>query len=184
MTVNCYISAINFRCRSMGHPGFSQNFIVQKMLEGLTRLNKPGDTRLPIIEELLCRIIDELPNVCSSTYETNLFSSASSLAFYRFLRIGELVLSKNWQAHQVIAIHSIIFVPQGDNEISRLLVPFSKTDQCGHGSVIEIVETMSKICPVFFLKKILKAKTKRTRSHILSFWGDPRNKIPAFTCSS
>ena len=154
-TVNCYLSAINFRCKSMGHPGFSQNFIVQKMLEGLKRLNKPGDTRLPITEELLFRIIDKLPNICSSTFETHLFSSAFSLAYYGFFRVGELVLSKKWQAHQVVAIHNVTFAPQGGKEIIRIIVPFSKTDQYGQGATIEIAETGSKICPVFLLKNYL-----------------------------
>ena len=88
-TVNCYLSAINFRCKYNQHAGFSQNFIVQKMLDGLKRLKKSSDTRLPITEDLLCRIVDNLPNVCSSKYEADMFSSAFSLAFHGFLRVGE-----------------------------------------------------------------------------------------------
>ena len=83
-TVSCYLSAINFRCKSMEHSGFSKNFLVQKMVEGLKRINKSKDTRLPITKEILIRIIDKLPNVCSSKFEASLFSSAFSLAYHVF----------------------------------------------------------------------------------------------------
>jgi hypothetical protein len=102
-TVNCYLSAINFQCKSLQQSDFSQNILVQKML-GFQRLKQPSDTRLPITEELLDRIIRNLPNVCTSFYEADLFSSAFSVAFHSLLRVGEIILSKSCQKHQVIGI--------------------------------------------------------------------------------
>ena len=74
------------------------------MLEGFQRLKQPSDSKLPITEELLDRIIRNLPNVCTSFYEADLFSSAFSVAFHGLLRVGEIVLRKSWQKHQVIGI--------------------------------------------------------------------------------
>jgi hypothetical protein len=149
------LSAINFQCKSLQQSDFSQSFLVQKMLEGLKRLKKPSDSRLPITEELLDRIICNLPNVCTSFYEADLFSSAFSVAFHGLLRVGEIVLSKSWQKHQVIVIEHVRFdVASNKQEIVRITIPFSKTDQYGYGATVEIKENKSSICPVYLLKKI------------------------------
>ena len=93
-TVNCYVSAINFKSKLQASSQFLKKFLVQKMLEGLKRSKKSKDTRLPISEKLLLRIINRLEAICSSKYEADLFASAFSLAFYGLLRVGEIVLNK------------------------------------------------------------------------------------------
>ena len=60
------------------------------MLEGVRRKSpKLSDIRAPVILEILHKIIRSLPSGCSS-YESCLFASAFSLAFFALLRIGEL----------------------------------------------------------------------------------------------
>ena len=115
-TVTTYLSAINYRCKSCSFEDFSENVLVRKMIEGMRRLNKQNDTRLPISQGLLLKLINALPYICSSIFEATLFSSAFSLAFHGFLRVGELVLSKRRQAHQVINIKDISIANENDVE--------------------------------------------------------------------
>ena len=173
-TVNCYLSAINFQCKSLQQSDFSQNFLVPKMLEGLKRLKNPSDSRLPITEELLDRIIRNLPNVCTSFYETDLFSSAFSVAFHGLLRVGETVLSKSWQKHQVIGIEHLSFdVASNRQEIVRITIPFSKTDQYGYGATVEIKESKSSICPVYLLNKYTSQRIKLNGPLFCHYSGKP-----------
>ncbi|CAG2186288.1 unnamed protein product [Mytilus edulis] len=64
------------------------------MIEGLRRKNpqKP-DVRTPISFDLLKRLIHSLRSVCNSQYETILFSSAFSLAYFAMLRVSELAIN-------------------------------------------------------------------------------------------
>jgi hypothetical protein len=168
------LSAINFQCKSLQQSDFSQSFLVQKMLEGLKRLKKPSDSRLPITEELLDRIICNLPNVCTSFYEADLFSSAFSVAFHGLLRVGEIVLSKSWQKHQVIGIEHVRFgVASNRQEIVRITIPFSKTDQYGYAATVEIKENKSSICPVYLLKKYMSQRTKLNGPLFCHYSGKP-----------
>ena len=172
-TINCYLSAINFRCNALQHSDFSQNFLVRKMLEGLKRLNKPKDTRMPITEDLLLRIVNNLPNICVSLYEANLFSTAFSIAFHGFFRVGEIVLSKRWQAHQIVGIEHVKFHSRDNTEFIKIVIPYSKTDQYGQGVTIKIDETKNKVCPVQLLKTFLAQRPSTKGPLFCHFSGKP-----------
>lgn len=172
-TVNCYISAINFKCKLQSSQQFSQNFLVQKMLEGLKRSKKSKDARLPISEKLLFRIINNLKFICCSKYEADLFASAFSVAFYGLLRVGELVLNKTWQAHQVIGIENISLKYDGETEVAEICLPFSKTDQYGIGTTIKIVQTNSSCCPLKLLKEYLHQRPCIKGQLYIHFGGRP-----------
>lgn len=130
------------------------------MLEGIKRSKNSSDSRLPITGKLLCQIINILPHVCFSEYEASLFSSAFSLAYHGFLRVGELVLSKKWQSHQVIGVENICFFTENNQDIIKLYLPFSKTDQLGQGCQIKITETKEITCPVYLLRQYLLQRPK------------------------
>ena len=168
-----YLSAINYRCKSCSFEGFSENFLVKKMIEGMRRLNKQKDTRLPISQGLLLKLINVLPYICSSIFEATLFSSAFSLAFHGFLRVGELVLSKRWQAHQVINIKDISIANSNDVEKIELRIAFSKTDQHGHGSNIQIMQDRTATCAVVLLKKYLGLRQNHPGPLYCHFDGSP-----------
>lgn len=71
----------------------TNSFIIKKMLLGMQRLHKRVDSRRPITIDLLVHIFDALQYTCSSVYETALFSSCFSLAFFAFSRVGEFAVS-------------------------------------------------------------------------------------------
>lgn len=172
-TVNCYVSAINFKSKLQAGSQFSQNFLVQKMLEGLKRSKKSQDSRLPISEKLLFRIINKLEAICCSKYEAHLFASAFSLAFYGLLRVGEVVLNKAWQAHQVIGPNNILLKNEGGKEVAELRLPFTKTDQYGVGARVKILQTNTNYCPIRLLKLYLQQRPNTGGQLYCHFGGNP-----------
>ncbi|CAG2223357.1 unnamed protein product [Mytilus edulis] len=159
-TVSCYVTAIGFRCKVLQSQfmDYSQNFIIRKMLEGLKRSKFSKDKRLPITSELLTRIIEKLPLVCYSAYESLLFAAAFSVAFHGFLRVGELVYTKLGQAQNIISIHGTQILWGAKGEFIRLHLTHSKGDQTGKGISIDIRKTDSTVCPILLLKRYLRRK--------------------------
>ncbi|XP_076114389.1 uncharacterized protein LOC143082555 [Mytilus galloprovincialis] len=159
-TVSCYVTAIGFRCKVLQSQfmDYSQNFIIRKMLEGLKRSKFSKDKRLPITSELLTRIIEKLPSVCYSAYESLLFAAAFSVAFHGFLRVGELVYTKLGQAQNIISIHGTQILWGAKGEFIRLHLTHSKGDQTGKGISIDIRKTDSTVCPILLLKRYLRVR--------------------------
>ena len=109
----------------------------------MQRLKKQKDTRLPISQDLFLKLINVLPYICSSIFEATLFSSAFSLAFHGFLRVG------------VIHIKDISIANANDVDKICLRIAFSKTDQHGHDSNIQIIQDRTSTCAVVLLKKYI-----------------------------
>jgi hypothetical protein len=60
-----------------GHTDNTKSFLVTKILEGSKRKNSPkADFRLPVSMNLLKRLIQSLPFVYTSVYESTMFASA------------------------------------------------------------------------------------------------------------
>ena len=94
-TVKTYISGIGFYLKIQGFLDLTSSFIIQKMLRGMLRLDRRFDCRRPITLDILIRLLSALGTVCSSLYEVKLFRAAFSVAFFAFLRIGEMAVYNN-----------------------------------------------------------------------------------------
>lgn len=82
-TVNTYISALGYCHILMGLSDPSKVFYVSQMLKGL-------DSRLPITLPILNRLVPAASSLEGSAYQIIQFQAMCSLAFYAFLRIGEI----------------------------------------------------------------------------------------------
>lgn len=63
-------------------------------MKGYTRTNGSADSRRPITLELLNSLVNCLPYICFSEFETYLFRSVFIIIFFAALRIIELVARK------------------------------------------------------------------------------------------
>lgn len=86
-----------------------------------------ADSRLPITERILGRIVGALCNICSTTYESKLFTATYTLAFFAFLTVGEIVLTKGNDSHSILGIN----VVRLENNQLTVTINSSKTDQFG-----------------------------------------------------
>lgn len=123
-TVNCHIAAITYINKLNNFVDNTQCFIVRSLLEGMNKSQCRKDTRLPITSELLNKIVGSLKFVCSSLYESKLFTAAFMLAFYALLRVSEITLHES----DVCLTNSQLCIN----------IRHSKTDQLNRGFLIKI----------------------------------------------
>lgn len=84
-----------------------QKTIVSKLLEGIKRIKKSVDSRLPITLSLRTKIVQILPAICYKSYEIRLFRAVYLLAFHGFLRIEEFSLSVSNSVHSIIQVSDL-----------------------------------------------------------------------------
>ena len=152
-TVRSYLSGISFHIKIEGHVDVTQNFIIKKMLSGFDKLHKYCDTRKPITEDILLKLLPALKYVCSSTYECNLFQAAFSLAFYAFLRVGEITITPTCNDRNTIKCSDIFINEKG---VLFIKINFSKTDQMGRSTTLVINPSKNVIAnPLKYLTNYL-----------------------------
>lgn len=157
-TAKTYLSGINHKIKLNNWNDHSNSFILEKMLKGMQRIGKTIDSRKPITIDVLKQILPVLRNVCNSFYEQKLFSAAFSLAFFGFMRIGEIAYS-NKAADHVLQISDISF----NDSYSEVfvVVKSSKTDQTGHSTTLILSQNENdQICAVHNLKAFIQLRPK------------------------
>lgn len=143
-TIRCYISGISFVLKINDFEDVTQRFVISKLLDGAKRLQgKKLDTRLPITRPLLIDIVRVLPQACNSTFEVKLFTAAFSIAFFGFMRIGEIAV-KNGNSNHTILFENIKLM----EKTVEIYLASSKNDQFGKGITISITRQSGVICPV------------------------------------
>lgn len=171
-SVKCYIAGLNFYSKLQNYGDIANNFVVRKMLEGMKRVKSRGmDTRLPITLDLLRKILVILPKICSSNYESILFTTAFVTAFFAFLRVGEVTVSNsNSLPNHTIMIKDVIASPSN----VQLYIASSKTDQFATGINMLISEQLDEmVCPVRNLRKFLGIRPHIEGPLFCHFGGNP-----------
>lgn len=97
-TIKSAMSALNYVNRLQGGPDMSSDFWLQKMSVGITKLSPSQDSRMPITEFILERL---------------LFSAMFVLAFRAFLRVGEMTVSSTSVPNQNLLQLSDISIDSG-----------------------------------------------------------------------
>ncbi|KAJ8307741.1 hypothetical protein KUTeg_014712 [Tegillarca granosa] len=130
--------------------------LINKLLEGLRRSGKSKDTRAPITLPILTQLPRALVCICFSSYEAKLFHAAFTLAFFGFLRVGEIALSNcKSNSSTVLSISDISI----QNSMLKVKIRFSKTDQFGKTTTLYIDSVPSSVvCPVNAMKAYLSVR--------------------------
>ena len=154
-TAGLYIAAVSFQNKVQGLTDTTKHFLVSKMLEGFRRVSKNKRTRRPITLPVLEGILAKVSAVCRDEYEAALFKAAYTLAFFGFMRVGEITTPKKGTADssKVLGIGDIRLVNQ--NKALVVTIRYSKTDQYGAGETIKIMSTHSGDCPVLAMNRFL-----------------------------
>lgn len=158
-TIRTYISGLSYRHKIHGLSDATKSFIVTKLLEGVTRSSQHRDTRAPITFNILVQIIQALDHVCESSYEVFLFRAAFSLAFYGFLRVGELT-SKSLKSldPRPLRLGDIDIETRSGHKQVKMTIRQSKTDQVGQSTTLYLLGTGGPTCPVTSLSKFLAVR--------------------------
>ncbi|KAK3097178.1 hypothetical protein FSP39_007163 [Pinctada imbricata] len=165
-TARSYVAAISYYCKLHVQTDPTNKFVVSKLLEGMRRLNKTRDKRLPITATLLHDLMSNLTPVCSSAFEAAMFRAAFSVAFHAFLRIGELTNTKT-----TVSLHIDDVQMKSHRVILRIAQ--SKTDQYGKGTKIMLNATCKSTCPVLSMKSYLQLRPNFPGAAFCHFDGRP-----------
>ena len=155
-TAKTYISAIGFKMKISNFSDTTESFLVKKLLTGMTKKYKTTDVRKPITVKVLSEMLKILPNICLSYYEANLFAAIFSLAFFAFLRIGEIV--ESGKAYHVVQRKDISL--NNTNKSIKITLNTSKTDQFGKGTNLIVTNNSDDISVHSILKNYLALRPK------------------------
>lgn len=89
-SVTSTLSALNYINKLTGSPDLYQNFCLSRLLKGMKSVNPSKDTRLPITPEILTKLCEAVSKIFNDGYQKSLLRAMFLLAFYGFLRIGEI----------------------------------------------------------------------------------------------
>ena len=125
-TVNTYVSALGYYHRLAGLQDPTKTFYITEMLKGYGRINRTLDSRLPITLPILVRIMQVSPTVCASQYQSYMFQAMCSMAFFGFLGIGEITVTKPQSIHSNLLYLSHVTRQFGSKgEVVSLVVTFT-----------------------------------------------------------
>ena len=122
------------------------------MIEGCKRQSPGKDTRLPITHNILKVLLHNLNFTCKTPYESVLYQTAFSLAYYALLRVGEFAAPSAYDTDRQIALTDI----QISKYAIKVTIRFSKTDQKGKSAVLTIpAQADPSTCPLTLMKRYL-----------------------------
>ncbi len=174
-TIVSHISALAFVHKLNGWYDPNDCFVIQKLKEGCRRHNTSPDSRLPITVSILDNLIQKLPVICNSSYEVTLFKASYLLAFFGFLRVGEITsANRKIMSNRSLAVEDVSFA--GDcRKYLDVTIRFSKTDQRGQTTKLRIESnpTSSHLCPVKAMSDFLVIRPKCEGQLFVHFGGDP-----------
>lgn len=111
-TLITHMSAVAFihKINNMKDP--TASFLIQKCLQGVKNLRPSQDARLPITIPILRKLVSSIGTIGSTRWEKLMFKSMFLLAFYAFLRVGEMTASKGDGKH-TLQIDNLSLVGNG-----------------------------------------------------------------------
>lgn len=170
-TARLYVAGLGYYCKLKGVQDTTQNFVVKKMLLGMERVKKEKDSRLPITPKILEQVLEQLPFVCSTSYEACMFKALYSMAYFGVFRVGELVADSVKYHRHALLFDDVKFT--GQNAEISIHLRHSKADQSGQGITIGIPSISSKLCPVKKLKQYLKIRPVSNKLLFCHYDGTP-----------
>ena len=106
-SITSSLSAISYvhKLHQIADP--TANLVVQKLLQGASRLRPSIDVRAPVTKSILHSLVRSTSAVTNCFFASTLLSSMYLLAFHAFLRIGEIVVTSASKIDTVLQIHQI-----------------------------------------------------------------------------
>ena len=154
-TVSTYTCAVGYLHKLNGFDGPTTNFLVQKAVRGIHRRAQPQDTRLPISYTILGRLTQAFCFCSTVRYRTVMFRSMFLLAFFAFLRIGEITISneKSDSVPNILTFQQLHF-GQGGRSVTILFRHYKHSS--GRPAVVKLLPQNQAItCPVAALNEYL-----------------------------
>ena len=149
-------------CHKLGNltdPGNS--FLVEKLLTAALKTKTTKDCRLPITKQILGTMLGHLSQVINKSYDNIIYRATFLLAFYAFLRIGEITISSvSADALKLVQIGDITMLgdSKGNYKAMKLCIRNWKSQIPGVPFTLTILAQPSRACPVLAIKNYLRIR--------------------------
>ena len=160
-TIKNYLSAIKHYHSSHGYALDLSAFLrLQLILRGIKRSQGVNSKiRRPITLHIL-NLFYHLLNVKFTTNKDSIMVwAAMTLAFFGFLRIGELTCDSNFNPECHLTISDLVFMPKSSPIYMLVRLKVSKTDPFRKGQTVVIGRANSKLCPISAMLAYIESRT-------------------------
>ena len=106
-TVSSYVSALGYSHKFLGLADPTKAFFIIQILKGYGKIGSRLDSRLPITLPVLNRILESSAQLTITHYQSLQFRAMCSIAFFAFLRIGEITYNSSKDAHVPLQVHQL-----------------------------------------------------------------------------
>ena len=157
-SIKNYLAAVrHFHIRYGFKLNFQKMLRLQLVLRGIKR--SQGDqirVRLPITIHHLQLFYMMLAMPTTTNYDSLMLWAAMTLAFFGFLRLGELTCNSKFNSDIHLTPEDVVFSPGPQPSTSMFIrIKESKTDPFRVGHTITVGATNTFLCPVFAMKQYL-----------------------------
>ena len=122
---------------------------ILEMMKGYAKMGTTLDARLPITLPILLRIVQASVTICNSHYEITMFKAMCSLAFFAFLRIGEITACHGAQDENILQVSQVEKITGPNRQVSALQITFYNFKHQYNKSPFSIVVSrQASLCPV------------------------------------
>jgi len=109
-TIATYVSAISFFHKVGDLPDPTNKFVIRKMLRGSTVMSPSSDSRLPILPPLLMELVKATLLLNGESYNGVMLAAMFLLAFFAFLRVGEITTHSVTESRNVLHFDDISLI--------------------------------------------------------------------------
>ena len=179
-TVNTYISALSYSHKLLGLPDPTRVFYIIQMLKGYGKTGSQLDSRLPITLPILQSLLEVAPRTKGSSYQICQFKAMCSLAFFAFLRMGEITTSKN-KSCQPLQLHQLAYVCDSGNPVAAMKLTFHDfKHHYNQRPFTLIINRQQTCCPIKLLLDYLALRGRQVGAIFVTQTGAPVTR-DAFT---
>lgn len=153
-TITSYLSAVSYIHKLNNFRDPCSSFLIQKLLLSARKLRPSQDVRIPITRKILHQICDVLPVTVSNAFESAMFKAMFLLAFYGFLRIGEITSAQKVINKNLLNINQIVM------EQDKIIIKFiAYKHHMGKPFFLTINSASNKnYCPVQCLQRYISLR--------------------------
>lgn len=162
-TIASYVSAISYVHKLNFFDDPTNSFFIRKIIKGANNLKSSCDTRLPITKEILSKLLGAIPVVIQGPYNQMLLRAMMSLAFYCFLRIGEMAVKNEIGKNKVLQVSDIHF--EYENGVvagMTLSITYYKHSDLQPKSISIAKNDSNVLCPVTAMFNYLSVSKHRS----------------------
>lgn len=158
-TVYTYVSALGYSHKLYGFPDPSKAFFIVQMLKGYGKVGLRLDSRLPLTLPILHRLIQAAAFVTKTPEQATLFKAMCSLAFYAFLRVGEMTLVSTNKSILPLQLDQLTKLVDSNNHVVAFKLSFRNFKHSYNRPTFSLtISRQSKFCPVNTMMEYLEIR--------------------------